>query len=49
MITMQTLTDKLLGPHIDQRARDALDDFGLVRPSGHSGVGVVSLIKEVVG
>ena len=49
MITMQTLTDKPLGPHIDQGARDALDDFGLVCLSGHSGVGVVSLIKKVVG
>ena len=46
---MQTLTDKLLGPHIDQRARYALDDLGLVRPSSHAGVGVVSLIREVAG
>jgi len=45
---MMTVTDEFRGPHVDQRARDALDDIGLVPqpsnpPSGSAlrGEGVV--------
>lgn len=43
------VTGQPLGPHIDQGARDALDDFGLASAAANSFGRDVVCIKEVVG
>ena len=44
---MNVVMDKWAGPHVDQHARDLLDDWGLF-PTGGAVVGAVGHRMEVV-
>lgn len=47
MNRMTLVPDKLMGPHVDQGARDAIDDLGLVLTAGQV-AGLDTYLMEVV-